>query len=848
VTESVENERLVNYRKAAEKVKKYLDAVDELELPANPLDRLLNELGGPERVAELTGRKTRQIQRYDESKGKTVVSYEKRKGFGRFDQINIEEKENFQSGKKLVAILSEAASTGISLQADRRVGNQRRRVHITLELPWSADKAIQQLGRTHRANQTSGPMYKFLISDVGGEKRFAAAVAKRLALLGALTQGDRRATGQSNALGLGGFDMDNKFGKKALSTMLAGIWDCSSSSLTDAPDSLVFDSLQLIDSHLSSSIEEGGDWKKNLAPYEDDAKSEQTFFSMMETLLLGPCLRLAEARVEAIKLGRSCINYVKSLEDGTETKETIKPKIDKEVKAAKEAGLNFNVLCFIWLYDVGVTQESAKRGKFRDQLSVPKFLNRCLGMNLHRQKLMVDYFLKHLEKEVALAKRAGEFDQGIKTVSGHSVVIDKPRSFCFRGLESKYESVLLYKIRADRGMNSETALQIYNEAIGLDEDGESPSATNRDGSIRSREQSGGIKSGFYIDQRHEIFKEPRIFLIINQGRTSSKCVAIRPNDGKKIYSKEWVKNKLLDGAAQLSLCTDISQAVEIWNREFDLADRPSSERYQRYCYGRHEERFVFGGSIVPVLNKILVSANAGRTDSLAEKDMTMPSIIRIEPSGKSNKSTKVESYGVESSSKGINASERTDGPAEGQKVAYKMFGSSIFRGVITNVDDKNGAIGSGSYVIRLTDGTNIEMNTAEVEKAKQLFEAEVTKLVEEANMPRIDASSIDILTAVDPTTHSVTRRPILTEGEDKTTEQYERVYEEKYDGEVPSIVVGLEFPKRSLYWYSERAKDHIQLPCWEFTLRKLAEKLLEEGVKSSRDLLNLEKAEVHRRK
>jgi hypothetical protein len=156
--------------------------------------RLLNELGGPDKVAELTGRKIRQVQRFDAIKGRTTVSYEKRVGVGSFDKINVEERNNFQSGKKLVAILSEAASTGISLQADKRVGNTRRRVHITLELPWSADKAIQQLGRTHRANQVTGPKYKFLLSDVGGEKRFASAVAKRLALLGALTQGDRRST------------------------------------------------------------------------------------------------------------------------------------------------------------------------------------------------------------------------------------------------------------------------------------------------------------------------------------------------------------------------------------------------------------------------------------------------------------------------------------------------------------------------------------------------------------------------------------------------------------------------------------------------------------------------------
>ncbi|XP_029547910.1 protein strawberry notch homolog 1 isoform X5 [Salmo trutta] len=197
------------------------DLLDQLEklaqdLPPNTLDELIDELGGPDNVAEMTGRKGRVVSNDDGS-----ISYESRSELDvPVEILNLTEKQRFMDGEKNIAIISEAASSGISLQADRRVKNQRRRVHMTLELPWSADRAIQQFGRTHRSNQVTAPEYVFLISELAGEQRFASIVAKRLESLGALTHGDRRATETRD---LSRFNFDNKYGRNALEIVMKSI-------------------------------------------------------------------------------------------------------------------------------------------------------------------------------------------------------------------------------------------------------------------------------------------------------------------------------------------------------------------------------------------------------------------------------------------------------------------------------------------------------------------------------------------------------------------------------------------------------------------------------------------------
>ena len=154
-------------------------------LPPVPaaLDQLLHHFGADE-VAEVTGRSRRVLRIVDSSGERLALKT-------RPASASLAETAAFMDGTKRILVFSMAGGTGRSYHADLGCANTARRVHYLLEPGWRADQAIQGLGRTHRTHQASAPLFRPITTDVKGERRFIATIARRLDSLGAITRGQR---------------------------------------------------------------------------------------------------------------------------------------------------------------------------------------------------------------------------------------------------------------------------------------------------------------------------------------------------------------------------------------------------------------------------------------------------------------------------------------------------------------------------------------------------------------------------------------------------------------------------------------------------------------------------------
>ncbi|VDN07010.1 unnamed protein product [Thelazia callipaeda] len=491
-----------------------LAAVERLSprLPPNTLDQLIDELGGPDYVAEMTGRKGRVVCREDGD-----VEYELRHAGADvpLELMNMDEKDKFMKGDKLVAIISEAASSGISLQAtffsfsslsiyctsDRRAANRRRRVHITLELPWSADKAIQQFGRTHRSNQVSAPEYIFLISELAGEKRFASVVAKRLESLGALTHGDRRATESRD---LSQFNLDTRYGRTALDVLLRTIT---------------------------------GVFNPPLIPPPKDYKPGN-FITDMQCYMEGVGLL--------------------SLDNG------------------------------IYV----IEKESA---------TIPKFLNRLLGLPVHAQNALFQYFSDIVTELVNQAKHDGTYDMGIMDLGMGG---DEARKLETRIFVGRYESgcfrVEIHKIGVERGVSWEDAYAIWKDHHE-DEDGFYLATVGTDG-----KRAAALVYGI---GKKRLDTGARLY-----------CIT-RPSTGRS------ARLVTMDELMKRFRSATVEETEEIWKDQFEGSNRVCHHNYFHgrcrnetsgvYCETGRRTRtyFVLSGSVLsvwPIVEEVLSSGMSPR--------------------------------------------------------------------------------------------------------------------------------------------------------------------------------------------------------------------------------------------
>ena len=165
-----------------------LERLNMMKLDDNPLELIIDEFGA-ENVAEVTGRsRRRQMVRNDDGEMEMkLVSRSKKQGLIETDEFN--------AGKRRVLVFSDAGGTGRSFHADKRFGNQQKRIHYLVQAGWRADSALQGFGRTHRSNEALPPEYVLCSTDIRGHQRFISTVARRLAQLGSLTAGDRSSAG-----------------------------------------------------------------------------------------------------------------------------------------------------------------------------------------------------------------------------------------------------------------------------------------------------------------------------------------------------------------------------------------------------------------------------------------------------------------------------------------------------------------------------------------------------------------------------------------------------------------------------------------------------------------------------
>ena len=240
----------------------------------------------------------------------------------------------------------------------------------------------------------------------GGERRFASSLAKKLQQLGAITKGDRRA---ADAADLTSFDVDTKYGSKALTELLEliqvpeGRWRLSLPSFDKLPPPLTLT--------LTPTPTQNADFSAQKPPPD--------------------YVRTALGIARNGELQNNWTDYLQRAEDGTTA-----------------AGID------------------------PDNCTVKSFLNRMLGLTVELQNMIFSHFAAELDEQIKLAKSNDQFDEGVVDIRGEAISLAPGYPEVLATDTSTGVPLMYHKLNVDRGISHSRAIQILDAKAQENEGGE----------------------------------------------------------------------------------------------------------------------------------------------------------------------------------------------------------------------------------------------------------------------------------------------------------------------------------------------------------------------------------------
>jgi len=244
--------------------------------------------------------------------------------------------------------------------------------------------------------------------------------------------------------------------------------------------------------------------------------------------------------------------------------------------------VTFKIAGSLWLSQVGQPLETLEMA---NNVTVPRFLNRLLGLPTQPQSLLFEAYSKTLEGIIKAAKRDGYFDQGIMEIQGAQ--LHSPPQIVLTDPETK-ESTSQYTVEVNRTVEWEDSLLKLESANHVELDEVEVSAAKS--AKRSSSSSSAVPNGYYITRNayqgnyFVMLVADSVPLSASLGKT--KVTIYRPTSGRWQFEIAQLKEKYRSATKD--------EAKKLWNKI--LTDTPLSDRIIKH--------HLLTGSVLNVWNMV----------------------------------------------------------------------------------------------------------------------------------------------------------------------------------------------------------------------------------------------------